>query len=179
VCNDPIWLASCFCRPKGLYFRCSHFGDAEAGGPPNESPTLQETLYREDEAVAEPFDGKSILVVDDDREIVTAIKAVFDEMGADVTTAGDGNTAINLALSDNPDLVVLDAMLPGRSGFLVLEQLKRAAKQSGHCPGIIMITGNQGKRHQVWAESLGVDDYLNKPFRMERLVQSAEKLLGS
>jgi len=72
---------------------------------------------------------------------------------------------------------VLDAMLPGRSGFLVLEHLKRAAKEGSVCPRIIMITGNQGKRHQAWAQSLGVDAYLNKPFRMERLVQTAEKLL--
>jgi CheY-like chemotaxis protein len=129
--------------------------------------------------VAEPFEGKSILVVDDDPDIVQAIKAVFDDMGAAVSTAGDGNTAIDLATSDHPDLVVLDAMLPGRSGFLVLEQLKRLAKDGGSCPGIIMITGNQGKRHQAWAESLGVDAYINKPFRMERLIQSAERLLCS
>jgi CheY-like chemotaxis protein len=100
-------------------------------------------------------------------------------MGATVTTAGDGNTAVERASEDQPDLVVLDAMLPGRSGFLVLEQLKRVAKAGGHCPGIIMITGNQGKRHQAWAQSLGVDAYINKPFRMERLIQSAEKLLAS
>ena len=42
---------------------------------------------------------------------------------------------------------------------------------------IIMITGNQGKRHQVWAKSLGVDDYINKPFRMNRLIESAQELL--
>ena len=136
-------------------------------------------LDRKDRTVAEPFDGKSILVVDDDPDIVTAITAVFDQMGAKVITATDGNKAIDVAASDNPDLVVLDAMLPGRSGFLVLEHLKRAGKETGHCPGIIMITGNQGKRHQVWAKSLGVDAYLNKPFRMERLVQSAEELLAS
>lgn len=123
------------------------------------------------------FEGKSVLIVDDDPDIVEAIKAAFDEAGATVTTAGDGNSAIERASADHPDLMVLDAMLPGRSGFLVLEQLKRAAKSGGHCPGIIMITGNQGKRHQAWAQSLGVDDYINKPFRMERLIQSAEKLL--
>lgn len=127
--------------------------------------------------MAADLEGKSILIVDDDPDIVQAIKLAFDETGATVSTAGDGNTALELAKADNPDLMVLDAMLPGRSGFLVLEQLKRAAKAGGHCPGIIMITGNQGKRHQAWAKSLGVDVYLNKPFRMERLIQSAEELL--
>lgn len=129
--------------------------------------------------MAASLEGKSILIVDDDPDIVQAIKVVFDGMGATVTTAGDGNTAVELASQDHPDLMVLDAMLPGRSGFLVLEQLKRAAKSGGHCPGIIMITGNQGKRHQAWARSLGVDAYINKPFRMERLIQSAEKVLAS
>jgi len=127
--------------------------------------------------VADLFEGKSVLVVDDDPDILTAITAVFDDMGAKVATAGDGNVAIDMATSGQPDLVVLDAMLPGRSGFLVLEHLKRAAKEGSVCPRIIMITGNQGKRHQAWAQSLGVDAYLNKPFRMERLVQTAEKLL--
>ena len=126
--------------------------------------------------MAEPFEGKSILVVDDDPDIVAAIKAAFEETGAVVLTAGDGNAAIDVATSENPDLLVLDALLPGRSGCLVLEKLKRdlAGKE---CPRIIMITGNQGKRHQAWAQSLGVDGYFNKPFRMERLIQSAEELL--
>lgn len=126
--------------------------------------------------MAEPFEGKTILVVDDDPDIVTAIKAAFDEVGAVVSTAGDGNTAIEKATTEKPDLVVLDAMLPGRSGFLVLEKLKKGPNADS-CPGIIMITGNQGKRHQAWAQSLGVDAYLNKPFRMERLLQCAESLL--
>ncbi|MCH7924472.1 MAG: response regulator, partial [Planctomycetes bacterium] len=46
----------------------------------------------------------------------------------------------------------------------------------GKKPFVIMITGNVGKRHQTWAESLGVDGYLNKPFRMERLLEAVEKL---
>lgn len=124
--------------------------------------------------VAEPFDGKTVLVVDDDTEILSAMRMAFDEVGARVLTAGDGNKAIEMAASEQPDLVVLDAMLPGRSGFLVLEKLKKEPKT---CPRIIMITGNQGRRHQAWAQSLGVDGYLNKPFRMERLLQSAEGLL--
>ncbi len=128
--------------------------------------------------MAAALKGKSILIVDDDPDIVQAIKVVFDEMGATVTTAADGNSALEMATADSPDLLVLDAMLPGRSGFLVLEQLKRAAKAGGHCPAIIMITGNQGKRHQAWAKSLGVDAYLNKPFRMERLIESAEEFLA-
>ncbi|HOB74783.1 MAG TPA: response regulator [Phycisphaerae bacterium] len=127
--------------------------------------------------MAEPFDGKSILIVDDDTDILGAIEAVFKETGAQIMTATDGNTAVTMALEKNPDLLILDAMLPQRSGFLVLEKLK-AKKPRGSKPYVIMITGNTGKRHQQWAESLGADGYINKPFRMERLVQSAEALLA-
>ena len=124
------------------------------------------------------FKNKSVLIVDDDPDVLTALQAIFADTGATVTTAADGNEAITRAAADDPDLVVLDAMLPKRSGFLVLESLK-GKKPRGAKPAVIMITGNHGKRHQTWAESLGVDAYLNKPFRMERLMESAESLIGT
>jgi DNA-binding response OmpR family regulator len=106
-----------------------------------------------------------------------ALSAVLHDTGAMLKTASDGNQALEATAQYDPDLIVLDAMLPKRSGFLVLEKLKGATKQKGIRPYIIMITGNTGKRHQVWAQSLGVDGYLNKPFRMERLVESISRLL--
>jgi len=123
------------------------------------------------------LDGKSILIVDDDPDVLTALTTAFEDTGARILTAADGNAAIDTATAENPDLVILDALLPKRSGFLVLEKLK-GKKPKGTKPYIIMITGTQGKRHQVWAETLGVDGYLNKPFRMDRLMQSAEQLLA-
>ena len=122
------------------------------------------------------LEGKSILIVEDDPDMVTALTSVLDGTGAKVATAVDGNQALEQAERFHPDLIVLDAMLPKRSGFLVLEKLK-SKKKKGEKPYIIMITGNAGKRHQAWAESLGVDGYLNKPFRMERLLESMGKLL--
>ena len=127
--------------------------------------------------MAEPFEGKSIMVVDDDNDILTAIETVFKETGAEVCTASDGNTAVNLAEEKDLDLLILDAMLPKRSGFLVLEKIK-AKRKRGSKPYVIMITANTGKRHQMWAESLGAEDYINKPFAMEKLLHSAEKLLA-
>lgn len=121
-----------------------------------------------------PFNGKTILVVDDDPDIVVAIQTALQDTGAKVCTAADGDEAVTLAASDQPDLVVLDAMLPKRSGFLVMDKLKRS---DGTKPSVIMITGNGGNRHKEWAESRGVDGYLSKPFRMERLLEFAEKLL--
>lgn len=121
--------------------------------------------------------GKNILLVDDDNDLLTAMRTVLDESGATIRTARDGSEAITQANEFDPDLIVLDAMLPKRSGFLVLEKLKGAAKKKGDKPLVIMITGNDGKRHQTWAKSLGVDGYFNKPFRMERLIEAIETLL--
>jgi DNA-binding response OmpR family regulator len=120
--------------------------------------------------------GKKILLVDDDADILTAMQAALTETGATIETAGDGDQAIERISSSVPDLVVLDMMLPKRSGFLVMERLKRGRKGNGG-PKIIMITGNQGTRHRVYAETLGVSLYLNKPFRMDRLVTSIKELL--
>jgi len=137
------------------------------------------TATKELDMVTTALSGKSILLVDDDPDMITALQTILDGSGATIETAVDGNQAVEVAASFNPDLVVLDAMLPKRSGFLVLEKLKGANKKKGQRPYVIMITGNAGKRHQVWAESLGVDGYLNKPFRMERLMERIEQLLGS
>jgi two-component system OmpR family response regulator len=120
--------------------------------------------------------GKKVLLVDDDTDILMAMSAAFNETGAEVMTATDGNKAVEVATQTPPDLVVLDMMLPKRSGFLVLERIKPHRK-AGTKPLVIMITGNPGKRHQAYAETLGVERYMNKPIRMERLIKEAEVLL--
>jgi len=122
------------------------------------------------------LDGKKVLLVDDDNDILTSMQAAFEPTGAEVDTAKDGNKAVELAEKNQPDLVILDMMLPGRSGFLVLEKIK-AKKPRGSKPYVIMITGNQGARHKMYAESLGVSEYFNKPVKLDKLVASAEKLL--
>jgi len=127
--------------------------------------------------VAKDLSDKTILVVDDDPDILTAITATLQETGATIETATDGNSAVRIAEQKNPDLVILDIMLPQKSGFLVLERIKQSA--SGHQPRIVMITANQGRRHRQYAEALGVDEYLNKPFPMERLLEVTESLLSN
>lgn len=122
------------------------------------------------------LEGRTILVVDDDPDILTAIRTTLADTGAKIETASDGNTAVALAEQKHPDLVILDIMLPQKSGFLVLERI-RGGKARNEKPYVIMITGNQGKRHQQYAESLGVHAYLHKPFPMERLMETTEKLL--
>lgn len=121
--------------------------------------------------------GKRILLVDDDPDILTSLEAAFEPTGAIIESAANGNKAVELAERNLPDLVVLDMMLPGRSGFLVLEKIK-ARKPRNTKPFVVMITGNPGKRHQMYAESLGVSEYFTKPVKLDKLIATAERLLG-
>ncbi len=121
--------------------------------------------------------GKKILLVDDDRDIIAAMEVALEDEGPELLIARDGNAAITMAEQHKPDLVVLDMMLPKRSGFLVMEKLKRGRDKS-EMPRVIMATANQGTRHRQYAKSLGVDDYIIKPFRMEKLIESIKKLLA-
>ena len=121
---------------------------------------------------------KLILLVDDDREILDSMQITLEKLGQEIITAADGNAAVELAVSRKPDVMVLDLMLPKRGGFLVLQKLKGSPQAKGKKPFVIMITGNEGQRHKTFAQSLGVDEYLNKPFRMDRLVELVEQYLA-
>ncbi|ASV75521.1 putative response regulator [Thermogutta terrifontis] len=119
---------------------------------------------------------KRILLVDDDPEIVESMRVALEAMGYEVLIARDGNQGLALADTENPDLVILDMMMPKRSGFLVLERLRQTRKVPVR---VIMITANEGSRHKAYAEMLGVDDYIRKPFAMDRLLDSVRRLLES
>jgi DNA-binding response OmpR family regulator len=119
------------------------------------------------------LDGKKVLVVDDDYEVRSAMDHALQSEGALTQSCGDGNTAVRISESDPPHLVVLDMMLPKRSGFLVLERLKRAEQP----PKVIMVTANEGRRHRQYAEDLGVDGYILKPVRLERLITMCQELV--
>ena len=90
--------------------------------------------------------------------------------------ARDGNQGLALIERENPDLVILDMMMPKRSGFLVLEKLAPHGEKTPL--RVIMITANEGSRHKAYAEMLGVDDYIRKPFPMDRLIESVQRLIG-
>ena len=126
-------------------------------------------------AAASTKSGRRILLVDDDPEIVESMRAVLESRGYQILVARDGNQGLVLAEGEEPDLVVLDMMMPKRSGFLVLEKLRRSRPNPMR---VIMITANEGSRHKAYAEMLGVDDYLRKPFAMDRLLQSIDRLLS-
>ena len=112
---------------------------------------------------------KLILVVDDDRELVDAMRTVLERQGYKVIQAHDGHQG-----NQRPDLVILDMMMPRMGGYPVLEHFK----DKGDAPPIIMVTANEGSRHKVYAEYLGVVDYIRKPFAMERLLETVTKVLN-
>ena len=115
-----------------------------------------------------------VLVVDDDHDIAETLRYALAEKGYQVSVASDGNQGLAYVEASNPDLIVLDMMMPRRSGFLVLERLRQVCESP---TPVIMITGNQGQRHQEYAKMLGVSDYIHKPFAIERLLNSVSSLL--
>ena len=119
--------------------------------------------------------SKRILLVDDDHEIVEAMRVALEANGFQTIVARDGNQGLAMAEREDPDLVILDMMMPKRSGFLVLERLRRTRRVPMR---VIMITANEGSRHKAYAEMLGVDDYIRKPFPMDRLLESVGRLLS-
>jgi DNA-binding response OmpR family regulator len=118
---------------------------------------------------------KTILVVDDDRELVDALRSMLERQGFRVIQAHDGHQAKQAVYNQRPDLMILDMMMPRMGGYPVLEHFK----DKSDAPPIIMITANEGSRHKVYAEYLGVIDYIRKPFAMERLLETVQKALGA
>ncbi len=147
------------------------------------APSSEAHEFEQSEPVAQTADGpkagtrgsKRILLVDDDQEIIESMKTVLESRGYEILVARDGNQGLVMAEGESPDLVVLDMMMPKRSGFLVLEKLRRSRPDPLR---VIMITANEGSRHRAYAEMLGVDDYIRKPFAMDRLLDSVDRLLS-
>jgi DNA-binding response OmpR family regulator len=117
--------------------------------------------------------GKTVLVVDDDPDIRGAIEVSLRSLGATVLSAGDGGHAISMVREHAPDLLVLDMMLPKASGFLVLETLA----DEGRRPPTVMVTANRGRRHQAYAEALGVEGYFLKPVPLQALLDRIAAIL--
>ena len=132
----------------------------------------EETMGGPPEGGGEPTRQKTVLVVDDDFDVSSAIRTVLDSKGYRVFTAADGHSGLIAAQREQPDLLIVDMMMPKKSGFLVIEQIKRNKLPMK----IIMITANEGSRHRAYAELLGVDGYIRKPFAMERLLEEVKRL---
>src|SRR4030095_14601214 len=107
-----------------------------------------------------------ILVVDDEPEMVRGLEDNLRFEGYQIITAGDGERALALALSEAPDLILLDLMLPGLSGWDVC----RALRQRGLDIPVIMLTARGTEADQVQGLELGADDYVTKPFSLRELL---------
>ena len=109
---------------------------------------------------------KKILIVEDEQNIVDILSFNLEREGYDTIEAYDGPTGLKLALEENPDLILLDLMLPGMDGFDVCRQIRRA----GHATPILMLTAREEEADKVLGLELGADDYITKPFSMQELL---------
>ena len=121
---------------------------------------------------------KRVVLIDDDAEIIESMRFALEQAGYEVMIARDGNQGLSMVEKHRPDLVVVDMMMPKRSGFLVIEKLRRSDQRDLVKQKIIMVTANEGRRHKEYAKMLGVDDYIRKPFPMDRLIDSVQRLIG-
>jgi len=119
-----------------------------------------------------------ILIADDDTDVLASMKLALEEFGQTIMTVTDGMAAIEWAEAEDPDIVILDLMLPKRGGFQVLQRLKGNRTMKGKRPLVCMVTGNEGMRHKEFAEQHGVDDYLRKPFAMGRIVEIVKDFMA-
>ena len=115
---------------------------------------------------------KTVLVVDDEPQIVQLVRDYLEHGGFAVLTAGDGPTALRIARTQRPDLVVLDLGLPGLDGLDVTRSLRR----DGAVP-IIMLTARGDESDKLVGLELGADDYLTKPFSPKELVARVRAVL--
>jgi two-component system, OmpR family, phosphate regulon response regulator PhoB len=116
-----------------------------------------------------------ILVVDDEPDITALVAYHLAKEGYRVTTAATGADALRAARDERPDMVVLDLMLPGHSGFDVLAELRRSAETKD--VGVLLLTARKEEPDRIKGFSLGADDYLAKPFSPRELVMRVAAIL--
>ncbi len=127
--------------------------------------------------------AKTVLIVDDDRDIVAFVEAILQPIGIDVVSAEDGEEGLRLAKSEMPDLVILDVFLPGKLGFSSLLELK-SAPETKDIP-IIMLTSVNSRMGMSYSpeniqERFGAqpDSVLDKPVEPGKLQSVVRRLLG-
>jgi two-component system phosphate regulon response regulator PhoB len=122
-----------------------------------------------------PATGERILVVDDEPDIIALVAYHLVKHGYRVSTASDGNEAVHAAKQERPALIILDLMLPGKSGYEVLEELRSAADTRD--TAILMLTARREEEDRIRGLALGADDYLTKPFSPQELVLRVAAIL--
>jgi len=115
---------------------------------------------------------EKILIVDDEQTLLETLEYNIKKLGYEVVSANDGLTALDLARSQHPDLIILDIMLPGMDGFEVC----RIIRQEMNTP-ILMLTARDDEIDRVVGLEVGADDYLTKPFSMRELMARLKAML--
>ncbi|WP_227268656.1 response regulator transcription factor [Roseobacter weihaiensis] len=119
--------------------------------------------------------GKHVLLVEDELNIIEAMRFLLSREGCTVDTHGNGTDAAQVIRSLKPDLVVLDVMLPGKSGFDILEEL-RADTETAALP-VLMLTARGQSRDREMAEKAGVSRFMTKPFSNAEVLTAVRDLL--
>ena len=109
---------------------------------------------------------KTVLIVEDERAIVEILKFNLKREGYETMEALDGETGLRLALEGDPDLILLDVMLPKMNGFDICAEIRRAGKVTP----VIMLTAREEETDKVFGLEAGADDYITKPFSMRELM---------
>lgn len=110
--------------------------------------------------------SKKILIVDDEKSIVDILSFNLGREGYETMAAYDGEAGLKLALEENPDLILLDLMLPKMNGFDVC----KAVREKNTSTPIIMLTAREEETDKVLGLEIGADDYITKPFSMRELI---------
>jgi DNA-binding response OmpR family regulator len=150
--------------------------EATRGGEGRSATGSSRTAESARDAAASRKGGrKTVLVVDDERDLVELISYDLKRNGYDVLAAYDGNTALDLATREQPDLIILDLMLPGLEGTEVARRLKADSRTAG--VPIIMLTAKAEETDVVVGLTLGADDYVTKPFSKKILLARVNTVL--
>jgi twitching motility two-component system response regulator PilH len=121
--------------------------------------------------------GTRVLLVDDSPTIVALLRKLLRQNGYETLEAGDAETGIELARSEQPDLIFLDIVLPGMNGFAALRALRRDPLTK--TIPIIMISGNVAATEQFYVQRIGADDFMKKPFSRAEVFSRIEVLLDA
>jgi len=119
--------------------------------------------------------AKRVLIVEDEPNIVESIRFLLEREGLDVREQSDGALAIESVRSQMPDLVILDVMLPNRSGFDILRDLHELP---GTRPKVMVLTAKGQARDRLAAEEIGVDMFMTKPFSNQEIVANILEMLA-
>ena len=117
---------------------------------------------------------RRVLLIEDEPNIIEAVRFILSRDGWHVDTHSDGKTAVAAVASRRPDLVILDVMLPNRSGFDILEDL-RASDATASLP-VLMLTARGQKKDRETAERLGANSFMTKPFSNSEVLEEVRKL---